>query len=108
MPVKSGVKLLYIAADLAAFSKTGISTLGNFCTLRIGRSLPGINDDVIVVASNVQKKNNDSRKWQGRKDSNLRMAGSKPAALPLGDAPVVLANFSWREADCRAAIYLRL
>jgi hypothetical protein len=25
--------------------------------------------------------------WLGRKDSNLRMAGSKPAALPLGDAP---------------------
>jgi hypothetical protein len=27
-------------------------------------------------------------KWQGRLDSNQRMAGSKPAALPLGDAPV--------------------
>ena len=26
-------------------------------------------------------------KWQGRLDSNQRMAGSKPAALPLGDAP---------------------
>src|SRR5690554_6737343 len=26
--------------------------------------------------------------WQGRLDSNQRMAGSKPAALPLGDAPV--------------------
>gem|GEM_PF-4154117 len=25
--------------------------------------------------------------WLGRKDSNLRMAGSKPAALPLGYAP---------------------
>ena len=25
--------------------------------------------------------------WQGRKDSNLRMAESKSAALPLGDAP---------------------
>ncbi len=25
--------------------------------------------------------------WQGRLDSNQRMAGSKPAALPLGDAP---------------------
>lgn len=28
--------------------------------------------------------------WQGRLDSNQRMAGSKPAALPLGDAPVEL------------------
>ena len=26
--------------------------------------------------------------WQGRLDSNQRMAGAKPAALPLGDAPV--------------------
>jgi hypothetical protein len=34
--------------------------------------------------------------WQGRKDSNLRVAGSKPAALPLGDAPVVLHNCSLR------------
>ena len=29
-----------------------------------------------------------SGKWQGRLDLNQRMAGSKPAALPLGDAPV--------------------
>src|SRR6202046_2613672 len=27
-------------------------------------------------------------KWLGWKDSNLRMAGSKPAALPLGDTPM--------------------
>ena len=26
-------------------------------------------------------------KWLGRQDSNLRMAGSKPAALPLGYTP---------------------
>ncbi|CAI8886351.1 hypothetical protein EMIT0P253_380046 [Pseudomonas sp. IT-P253] len=32
------------------------------------------------------------RKWQGRLDSNQRMAGSKPAALPLGDAPVTCAE----------------
>ena len=25
----------------------------------------------------------------GRKDSNLRISGSKPAALPLGDAPKI-------------------
>jgi hypothetical protein len=31
----------------------------------------------------------------GRKDSNLRMAGPKPAALPLGDAPlfIIIHNF---------------
>ncbi len=27
--------------------------------------------------------------WLGRKDSNPRMAGPKPAALPLGDAPIL-------------------
>src|ERR1700678_997062 len=27
-------------------------------------------------------------KWLGWQDSNLRMAGSKPAALPLGDTPI--------------------
>ncbi|GBR75858.1 hypothetical protein NO2_0490 [Candidatus Termititenax persephonae] len=27
--------------------------------------------------------------WLGRKDSNLRVAGPKPAALPLGDAPII-------------------
>jgi hypothetical protein len=36
--------------------------------------------------------NDNAKIWQGRKDSNLRMAGSKPAALPLGDAPVVIAQ----------------
>ena len=25
--------------------------------------------------------------WLGREDSNLRMTGSKPVALPLGDGP---------------------
>ena len=30
-----------------------------------------------------------SKKWLGWQDSNLRMAGSKPAALPLGDTPAV-------------------
>jgi hypothetical protein len=27
--------------------------------------------------------------WLGRQDSNLGMLGSKPSALPLGDAPIV-------------------
>jgi hypothetical protein len=31
-------------------------------------------------------------KWLGREDSNLRMAESKSAALPLGDAPSTLTN----------------
>ena len=28
--------------------------------------------------------------WLGRQDSNLRMPGSKPGALPLGDGPIFL------------------
>jgi integrase len=35
---------------------------------------------------------NGNRKWLGWQDSNLRMAGSKPAALPLGDTPFHLAS----------------
>lgn len=30
----------------------------------------------------------------GRKDSNLRMAGPKPAALPLGDAPIIKLHYN--------------
>ncbi len=46
--------------------------------------------------------------WLGREDSNLRMAESKSAALPLGDAPIaarergsrlylIMAKFSRRD-----------
>src|SRR5580704_170645 len=33
-----------------------------------------------------------SQKWLGWKDSNLRMTGSKPVALPLGDTPTVASS----------------
>ncbi len=32
-----------------------------------------------------------TKMWLGREDSNLRMPGSKPGALPLGDAPIKIA-----------------
>ncbi|EMU28355.1 bacteriophage replication gene A protein (GPA), partial [Acinetobacter baumannii ABNIH18] len=37
-------------------------------------------------------------RWQGRLDSNQRMAGSKPAALPLGDAPntIIITGGKWQ------------
>ena len=41
-------------------------------------------------------------KWQGRLDSNQRMAGSKPAALPLGDAPVSVATSTQYSVPFRA------
>ena len=34
------------------------------------------------------QKMSDEPEWLGRKDSNLRMPGPKPGALPLGDAPI--------------------
>ena len=35
--------------------------------------------------------------WLGRKDSNLRMPGPKPGALPLGDAPSIKKFFMIRK-----------
>lgn len=35
--------------------------------------------------------------WLGRKDSNLRMPGPKPGALPLGDAPIIVRIIRFRE-----------
>ena len=32
-------------------------------------------------------------KWLGWQDSNLRMPGSKPGALPLGDTPIFRARY---------------
>ena len=32
--------------------------------------------------------------WLGRRDSNPRMLGSKPSALPLGDALLTLVDFT--------------
>src|SRR3546814_14445662 len=34
-----------------------------------------------------EKRRFANKKWLGRMDSNHRMTGSKPVALPLGDAP---------------------
>ena len=39
------------------------------------------------LMSRVQKMEN-GRKWLGREDSNPRMPGPEPGALPLGDAPI--------------------
>ena len=32
--------------------------------------------------------------WLGWEDSNLRMPGSKPGALPLGDTPIYLLDYT--------------
>src|SRR4029079_6603519 len=36
----------------------------------------------------LKSQKDELQQWLGREDSNLRMAESKSAALPLGDAPV--------------------
>ena len=33
--------------------------------------------------------NKKQSEWLGRKDSNPRMPGPKPGALPLGDSPMI-------------------
>ena len=58
----------------------------------------------------------ESEKWLGRKDSNLGMAESKSASLPLADAPTFIAkecntveitqDFGRRKGDLMAQEYL--
>ena len=45
-----------------------------------------------------------SLKWLGRKDSNLRMSGPKPDALPLGDVPTVTYLFYPLKTLCQVKI----
>src|SRR5690554_6489843 len=52
------------------------------CLLRVGLTKK------TFVLSRSTRNHEGFVMWQGRLDSNQRMAGSKPAALPLGDAPV--------------------
>jgi hypothetical protein len=46
------------------------------------------NNTARAVKATAMLKTVESEIWLGRKDSNPRMAGPKPAALPLGDAPI--------------------
>jgi len=53
-------------------------------------SLPAMdpaNGSVRAVSDWFNERRRGFRSWLGWQDSNLRMAGSKPAALPLGDTP---------------------
>ncbi len=63
---------------------------------------------------NLNHKNEKSRtkvrlfSWLGRRDSNSRMPGPKPGALPLGDAPASnlhdsLTSFRTHIVNCKAA-----
>lgn len=50
----------------------------------------------IQIGDRIQNQRIMYRFWLGWQGSNLRMTGSKPAALPLGDTPnfqVILVEF---------------
>ena len=49
----------------------------------LARKLPGVEGLQAIVLRG------SGNHWLGREGSNLRMAESKSAALPLGDAPIV-------------------
>ncbi len=51
-------------------------------TLRDGNLMPVYKNAFQIIAARAENKN-----WLGRKDSNLRMTGSEPVALPLGYSP---------------------
>ena len=52
------------------------------------------------VSSSIYEGKCRNKTWLGWQDSNLRMAGSKPAALPLGDTPAK--KFTDSESGARA------
>ena len=43
-----------------------------------------------ALQGEIGAKNDLYSVWLGRQDSNLRMLGPKPSALPLGDGPIFL------------------
>ena len=56
------------------------------------RTFYGSNPAIVIIIYDVANKSCRSFSeggWLGRQDSNLRMTGSKPVALPLGYVPVI-------------------
>ena len=58
-----------------------------FSNLKVkdGIVLPNYKKGIDLVAKRAE-----TGDWLGRRDSNPRMPGPKPGALPLGDAPMLL------------------
>ncbi len=53
-------------------------------------------------------KNATRARWLGWQDSNLRMTGSKPVALPLGDTPSIVLPIITTNAANRLVIIQRI
>ena len=56
-----------------------------------------------MFSRNLKYIRRQDEKWLGWQDSNLRMPGSKPGALPLGDTPFILLATS--AALCSVRLY---
>ena len=52
--------------------------------------------NIALAAAKTEKDQNDI--WLGRQDSNLRITGSKPVALPLGYAPFTVVSITQSDA----------
>ena len=52
--------------------------------------------NIALAAAKTEKAKNDI--WLGRQDSNLRITGSKPVALPLGYAPFTVVSITQSDA----------
>ena len=52
-----------------------------------GARVQGMHKMILKMIGAAMHSSEASSAWLGRKDSNLRMAASKAAALPLGDSP---------------------
>jgi hypothetical protein len=73
-----------IMSDVVSSTLRAAARLKSFQTILSNhlrfKSCRGFDDNIDII--------NSYSKWLGRQDSNLRMLGSKPSALPLGDGPI--------------------
>lgn len=79
-------------APLFCFAKPGIGEPGSHPAGRMlcMRLFAARSAQPILFTKNERKRSFCSSNWLGLQDSNLRMTGPKPVALPLGEGPICL------------------